>query len=57
MGWATDQCSEGRDRLLPGRQRGCRPEPSLDGQLSIERGPDGALYFSDDTAIYRLVQT
>ncbi len=25
--------------------------------LSIERGPDGALYFSDDTAIYRLVQT
>jgi glucose/arabinose dehydrogenase len=25
--------------------------------LSIERGPDGALYFSDDTSIYRLVQT
>lgn len=25
--------------------------------LSMERGPDGALYFSDDTSIYRLVQT
>lgn len=25
--------------------------------LSIERGPDGSLYFSDDTSIYKLVQT
>lgn len=25
--------------------------------LSIERGPDGALYFSDDAAIYKLIQT
>jgi glucose/arabinose dehydrogenase len=25
--------------------------------LSIERGPDGSLYFSDDTGIYRLIQT
>ena len=27
------------------------------GVLSIERGPDGALYFSDQGAIYRLVAT
>jgi glucose/arabinose dehydrogenase len=27
------------------------------GVLSIERGPDGALYFSDTTAIYQLIQT
>jgi glucose/arabinose dehydrogenase len=25
--------------------------------LSIERGPDGAMYFSDDSSIYKLVQT
>jgi glucose/arabinose dehydrogenase len=25
--------------------------------LSVERGPDGALYFSDDTSIYKLIQT